>query len=307
MGVGVRQSPADHIPSRGFTGETRWDTTNEKWVIWDGAAWADAPSGGGVTDHGALTGLGDDDHTQYALADGSRGDFDALGAAATAESNAEAYADTQDAAHVSASDPHAQYQKESEKGISNGYASLNSSVKVVEDPANATSTPTASKIPIADSNGRLNSWVYYVPTGSIILWAGLSGSVPSGWLLCDGSEFDPTTYPTLAGLITTTYNTGGETPGYIRVPNLSTRFPLGISSNSDRGSLGGASTHTHTVTSAATGITASITSNAPNKAPGAQPAAMAQAVTVTDPGHNHTTVAASSFPPYIGLWYIIRT
>ena len=29
-------------------------------------------SGGGVTDHGALTGLADDDHTQYALADGSR-------------------------------------------------------------------------------------------------------------------------------------------------------------------------------------------------------------------------------------------
>ena len=28
--------------------------------------------GGGVTDHGALTGLGDDDHTQYLLADGSR-------------------------------------------------------------------------------------------------------------------------------------------------------------------------------------------------------------------------------------------
>lgn len=29
----------------------------------------------GVTDHGALTGLGDDDHSIYALADGSRGDF----------------------------------------------------------------------------------------------------------------------------------------------------------------------------------------------------------------------------------------
>src|SRR6056297_3038622 len=29
--------------------------------------------GGGVTDHGALTGLADDDHTQYALADGTRG------------------------------------------------------------------------------------------------------------------------------------------------------------------------------------------------------------------------------------------
>lgn len=30
---------------------------------------------GGVSDHGALSGLADDDHTQYALADGSRGSF----------------------------------------------------------------------------------------------------------------------------------------------------------------------------------------------------------------------------------------
>ena len=29
--------------------------------------------GGGVTDHGALTGLADDDHTQYILVDGTRG------------------------------------------------------------------------------------------------------------------------------------------------------------------------------------------------------------------------------------------
>ena len=41
----------------------------------------EAGGGGGVTDHGALTGLGDDDHTQYALADGTRGAFAApLGA-----------------------------------------------------------------------------------------------------------------------------------------------------------------------------------------------------------------------------------
>jgi hypothetical protein len=39
--------------------------------------WTDLPAGGGggVTDHGALTGLGDDDHTQYAKADGTRGSF----------------------------------------------------------------------------------------------------------------------------------------------------------------------------------------------------------------------------------------
>lgn len=45
--------------------------------------------GGGtvVSDHGLLAGLADDDHTQYALADGSRGSFDALGAAAGVQAN----------------------------------------------------------------------------------------------------------------------------------------------------------------------------------------------------------------------------
>lgn len=37
----------------------------------------------GVSDHGALTGLSDDDHSIYALADGSRGTFEVSGAVAT--------------------------------------------------------------------------------------------------------------------------------------------------------------------------------------------------------------------------------
>ncbi len=34
-------------------------------LSWNGSLWVPAAAGGGVTDHGALTGLGDDDHTQY--------------------------------------------------------------------------------------------------------------------------------------------------------------------------------------------------------------------------------------------------
>lgn len=45
------------------------------------------------------------------------------------------------------------------KGASSGYASLNASSLVIQNPANATATPTASKIPIADANGKLDSWV----------------------------------------------------------------------------------------------------------------------------------------------------
>lgn len=68
-----------------------WDTATSKWVMGTGG-------GGGGADHGALTGLGDDDHLQY-LTEG-RGDarYDALGAATAAVS-----------AHALAADPHPGY------------------------------------------------------------------------------------------------------------------------------------------------------------------------------------------------------
>lgn len=48
------------------------------------------------------------------------------------------------------------------KGTVSGIASLNASTKVVEDPANATATPTASKIPIADGSGDLaRGWINF--------------------------------------------------------------------------------------------------------------------------------------------------
>ncbi|HAR40193.1 MAG TPA: hypothetical protein DCR68_02310 [Coprothermobacter sp.] len=46
-----------------------------------------------------------------------------------------------------------------EKAAASGVASLNGSSLVVQNPANATATPTASKIPIADGSGKLTGWV----------------------------------------------------------------------------------------------------------------------------------------------------
>jgi hypothetical protein len=45
------------------------------------------------------------------------------------------------------------------KGAASGYASLNGSTLVVENPANATATPTASKIVMADGSGKIDGWV----------------------------------------------------------------------------------------------------------------------------------------------------
>lgn len=45
------------------------------------------------------------------------------------------------------------------KAQASGLASLDSASKVVENPANATATATASKIPIADGSGKLDTWI----------------------------------------------------------------------------------------------------------------------------------------------------
>lgn len=83
--------------------------------------------GAGASDHGALTGLADDDHLQYlteARHDALPADnphnvtYTQVGAdqAGTAASLV--------AAHEAAADPHTQYQLRSEKSTANGYASL---------------------------------------------------------------------------------------------------------------------------------------------------------------------------------------
>jgi hypothetical protein len=65
----------------------------------DGGAYQDLVGGGGTTDHGALTGLGDDDHTQYVLADGTRsftGDVQRSPDASHSSSDVVMYATTTD-------------------------------------------------------------------------------------------------------------------------------------------------------------------------------------------------------------------
>lgn len=54
------------------------------------------------------------------------------------------------------------------KAAASGLASLDSGSLVVQNPANATATATASKIPIADAAGTLNSWVGPVSDNLII-------------------------------------------------------------------------------------------------------------------------------------------
>jgi microcystin-dependent protein len=85
-----------------------------------------------------------------------------------------------------------------------------------------------------------------IPTGAITAYG--AGSAPSGWLLCDGTAVNRTTYATLFGIIGTTYGVGDGSTTF-NIPNLQQKFPLGKAASgtgATLGGTGGAIDHTHT-------------------------------------------------------------
>lgn len=81
------------------------------------------------------------------------------------------------------------------------------------------------------------------PAGIIMPFAGTVA--PQGYLLCDGSAVDRTTYATLFGVIGTTFGEGDGSTTF-NLPDLGGRVPLGVSSTHLLGSTGGSETVTLT-------------------------------------------------------------
>lgn len=63
------------------------------------------------------------------------------------------------------------------------------------------------------------------PAGIGVTWWGIG--LPSGTLWCDGSQYDPAVYAALYAAIGTSFNTGGETAGFFRVPDERGRLDIG--------------------------------------------------------------------------------
>ena len=94
-----------------------------------------------------------------------------------------------------------------------------------------------------------------LPTGAMTAFAGAVGTIPAGWLPCDGSEYDETVQAALFAVIGSVFNTGGETPGFFRVPDTRAKVLAGVNDGTGAGStraLGeavGSETHAHAVNS----------------------------------------------------------
>jgi hypothetical protein len=87
----------------------------------------------------------------------------------------------------------------SSKAAASGLASLDGSSLVVQNPANATATATASKIPIADASGYLDTWISILTTG---------GWIPAGETWTPGTHDAPSYVWSISGDKTTKYQAG---------------------------------------------------------------------------------------------------
>ena len=81
------------------------------------------------------------------------------------------------------------------------------------------------------------------PTGSMVMWCGLSSNLPDGWALCDGSVIDSTSDATFADLfavIGTSF--GGSGASSFNLPDMRGNVPVGVNGLSpELGETGGES------------------------------------------------------------------
>lgn len=82
------------------------------------------------------------------------------------------------------------------------------------------------------TNAANTEWIRnnIAPAGSVMIWAGTT--VPTGYLLCDGSAVSRTTYSDLFSAIGTTYGVGDGSSTF-NLPNFNGRYLKGFGANTD--------------------------------------------------------------------------
>jgi len=138
-----------------------------------------------------------------------------------------------------------------------------------------------------------------VPSGSIIAFGGASAP-DAGWLLCDGSDVNRTTYARLFAAIGTAYGTGNGSTTF-GLPDLRDRVLLGKGTNNstlgtETGSTAASSVITNATNNTGTGTTGSTTNSlsltSGTFATSAKDSATGTAITAnSNAAHTHTIPA----------------
>ena len=105
----------------------------------------------------------------------------------------------------------------------------------------------------ADAGGSAGAGVDGAPAGTVSMWSGTASSVPTGYLLCDGSAVSRVTYTDLFNAIGTAHGAGDGSTTF-NLPNLRNRFVVGEGTSYALAATGGSAdatlvSHSHTVDS----------------------------------------------------------
>ena len=87
-----------------------------------------------------------------------------------------------------------------------------------------------------DSGNLLVNYKNFLPCGSIVNYAG--DTAPSGWFICDGRSISKDLYDDLFSVIGTKYGTPDSSLNF-SLPDLQERVPIGKTSNTTLGAIGG--------------------------------------------------------------------
>ena len=176
---------------------------------------------------------------------------------------------------------------------------------------------------LATTKGGTGKTYDVMPTGAIIVWT--TTSAPTGFLLCDGSAVNRTTYADLFAVVGTTYGVGNGTTTF-NVPDLLGRVVIMVDGSANRitasstnggnadtlGGVGGA--ETHTLASAESGTVAHTHTVDVGNSGGAGATTRAQGTAEASLGSLNTgstggsaaASAHSNTQPWIALEYCIK-
>ena len=147
-----------------------------------------------------------------------------------------------------------------------------------------------------------------------MMYGGMTGTIPAGWLACDGSAVSRSTYIALFNSIGTIYGVGDNTTTF-NLPNLAGRVPIGagtaIGATGATAKIlaqtGGEETHTLTIPEMPSHAHSGVANSALNTyAPG-------NGIPVAQAFYNGFTTPTggdqphNNLQPYIVLNYIIKT
>jgi len=190
-------------------------------------------------------------------------------------------------------------------GTLNGVSGTNSGLSVgtatnLTGSGTISSTTTGTTQALGTNNTTIATTAFAlangIPSGAIVMWSGSIASIPSGWLLCNGSS---------------------------GTPDLRDRFVVGAGSTYAVAATGGTAdaivvSHTHTATSVDAGhthgFTASVSNSSTPTGPAGAGAPPASGTTATGNANITTTINATgssgtgqNLPPYYALAYIMKS